>query len=47
VPAEANEEHLRILAHLAKLFNETGLRKKLKTTRSAEEAYRVLTDWQF
>ncbi len=46
VPAEANEEHLRILAHLAKLFNETGLRRKLKTTRSAAEAYRILTDWQ-
>ncbi len=47
VPVEANEEHLRILAHLAKLFNEATLRKKLKTTRSATEAYRILTDWQF
>lgn len=47
VPAEANEEHLRILAHLAKLFNEPELRKKLKTTRSAAEAYRILTDWKF
>jgi len=46
VPADANEEHLKILAHLAKLFNETKLREQLKTSTSASEAYQVLTEWR-
>lgn len=43
VPAQANEEHLRILAHLAKLFDENELREKLKKSATAAEAYEILT----
>ncbi len=43
VPAQANEEHLRILAHLAKLFSDTDLRERLQKSPSPAEAYEILT----
>lgn len=46
VPAEANEEHLRILAHLAKLFSEDEIRKQLASAASADQAYELLTSWR-
>lgn len=45
VPAEANEQHLKILAHLARLFNDGTLREEMFRTRSSSEAFRLLTTW--
>lgn len=46
VPAEANEQHLRILASLADLFRQPELRKKLIETQAADEAYETLISWK-
>jgi len=46
VPAECNEEHLRILAHLARLFSDPQLRAKLAATTDAERAYELVTTWR-
>lgn len=45
VPAEANEHHLKILAHLARMFNDETLRKSIFTAQSSTEAFQVLTSW--
>lgn len=45
VPAEANEQHLKILAHLARLFNDEALREKMFNTESNHEAFQLLTTW--
>ncbi len=45
VPAEANEQHLKILAYLARLFSDTALRQELVTARSSAEVYGLLTGW--
>ena len=46
VPAEANERHLKILAHLARLFNDETLRNTMFTTQSSTEAFQLLTNWR-
>ena len=46
VPAEANEEHLRILASLARLLSQEELREKLIAARSAEQAHELLVSWR-
>jgi len=46
VPAEANEEHLRILAFLARILNQQELREKLIAAGSAEEAHQLLVSWR-
>ncbi len=43
VPAESTEEHLQILASLAALFSDAGLRERLRRAASAEELYTLLT----
>lgn len=45
VPAEANEQHLKILAYLARLFSDETLRSSIFNVRSNEEAYSLLTGW--
>lgn len=45
VPAEANEQHLKILAYLARLFSDETLRSRIFNVRSNEEAYSLLTGW--
>ena len=45
VPADANEQHLKILAYLARLFSDTGLRQELITAKSNLEVYELLTGW--
>ncbi len=45
VPAEANEEHLRILASLAHLLNQSELRDRLIAATSAQEALDLLVSW--
>ena len=44
VPPEAAETHLQLLAHLASLFSQAEVRDRLRSARSAEELYAVLTD---
>lgn len=44
VPAESTEEHLRLLASLAEMFSNPGLRGRLLTTPSNEEIYRIILD---
>lgn len=43
VPEEANEEHLQILAQLAKLFDQEGLRQRLLQAQNDTELYQTLT----
>lgn len=45
VPAEANEQHLKILAHLARLFNDKTLRERIFEAQSNSEAFHLLTTW--
>lgn len=45
VPAEANEQHLKILAYLARLFSDIDLRRDLVNAKSSNEVYELLTDW--
>ena len=42
VPEDANEEHLQLLAKLAGMFNEEGLRERLRSA-DAEQALAILT----
>lgn len=46
VPAESTEEHLQLLAQLAEMFGDEGLRRDLREARGKEELYRLLTGWQ-
>jgi nitrogen PTS system EIIA component len=42
VPEEATEEHLQLLAQLARLFNEADLRQQLRETEDPELALKLL-----
>ncbi len=44
VPEECNDEHLQILATLARRFSDVALRDKLRSFDSAENLYSFLTD---
>ena len=43
VPEAANEEHLRLLAHLASLFSDPNMRTRLRESGSRTEILRVLS----
>ena len=43
VPAQANEQHLKILAYLARLFNEDSTRRQIFMADSKQEAFNLLT----
>ena len=43
VPAESTEEHLQILASLAALFSDEGLRERLRHAASAAEVHALLS----
>lgn len=45
VPAQANEQHLKILAHLAQLFGNDMLRTQLFATQSNRDVFDLLTNW--
>lgn len=45
VPEESTEEHLQLLARLAKMFSNEQLREQLRTAPDSETAYRLLIDW--
>ncbi|MTW20240.1 PTS sugar transporter subunit IIA [Allochromatium palmeri] len=42
VPEEANEEHLRLLAHLASLFSDPNVRAGLRESSTRDEILRIL-----
>ena len=46
VPAGANEEYLRLLAALAKMFNDPDIRDQLRSASTQEEIYSILTGIQ-
>ena len=46
VPEESTDEHLQVLALLASMFNEESFREKLRQSKSNEETYQLLTEWQ-
>ena len=46
VPSEATDEHLRILARLAAMFNDAGLRDALRKAGSREAVFDLLTGWK-
>ena len=45
VPADCTEEHLQILAHLARMFSDDSLRGKLERSRSCQQAYDLIVNW--
>ncbi len=45
VPEECTEEHLQILALLAEMFNDKGLRAELRAADSSAALYDLLKDW--
>lgn len=45
VPAEANQEHLAILASIAKLMSQADNRNDLSSARSASQALELLKNW--
>ncbi|HEB59121.1 MAG TPA: PTS IIA-like nitrogen-regulatory protein PtsN [Gammaproteobacteria bacterium] len=45
VPRESTNEHLEVLAALAKLFNDEKFRQELRDAGSREEIYDVLERW--
>lgn len=44
VPEAANEEHLHLLAHLASLFSDAGVRARLREAKSPTELLEVLNN---
>ncbi len=46
VPEQATEDHLRILAMLASLFQEEEFRRRLRACRKPDEILRLLRQWQ-
>ena len=45
VPAQANEQHLKILAHLARLFSDEAMRKEVFSANNNQEVFDLLTHW--
>jgi PTS system nitrogen regulatory IIA component len=46
VPAEASQEHLDILAHLAGIFSDEEFRRRLRAAPDSLDKYHLLTEWQ-
>jgi PTS system nitrogen regulatory IIA component len=45
VPEESTEEHLQLLARLAEMFSNEGLREQLRTAPDSQTAYDLLINW--
>lgn len=45
VPEESTEEHLQLLARLAKMFDDASLREKLVSAADSEALYELLIQW--
>lgn len=46
VPAEANEQHLQLLACIANMFSSPALRRDVVAAQSPAEIYRLLIHWK-
>ncbi len=46
VPEHYTDEHLKILAYLATLFNNENFCKTIRSTSDSEEIYKHLINWQ-
>lgn len=46
VPAEATEEHLQLLAQLARMFSDEGLVRKLRASPDARTLLNTIQEWQ-
>lgn len=46
VPEASTDEHLRILRALAEMFRDEQFCERLRASESAEEMYRLVTEWQ-
>lgn len=45
VPEDSTEEHLQLLARLAQMFSDEGLREKLHQAPDSQTLYDLLIDW--
>ena len=45
VPKESTDEHLQILAKLAKMFSSEDFRQKLRNAETKQVIYQLLSDW--
>lgn len=46
VPEAATEAHLQLLAQLAAMFSDAGLRERLRRAEGAEELFDLLSGWR-
>ena len=46
VPAESTDEHLQILAQLAKMFSDDNFCEELRQAKNNQELYTLLSNWQ-
>jgi PTS system nitrogen regulatory IIA component len=46
VPENSTNEHLKILAQLAKMFSEDNFCEKLRQTTNIENKFKLLSSWQ-
>jgi PTS system nitrogen regulatory IIA component len=46
VPESSTEEHLNLLAQVAALFSDAGMREKLRHAGNADDLYTLLTQWK-
>jgi len=45
VPRQSTDEHLQVLAQLAKMFSNQYFRDKLRTADTREQIHKLLTSW--
>lgn len=45
VPKESTDEHLQILAQLAKMFSNEDFRQKLRNAETSQTIHQLLSDW--
>jgi PTS system nitrogen regulatory IIA component len=45
VPEESTEEHLQLLARLAKMFSDEKLREQLRSAGDSQTLYNLLIEW--
>ena len=45
VPKESTDEHLQILAQLAKMFSNEDFRQKLRNAETSQAIHQLLSDW--
>lgn len=46
VPAQATEQHLKILAEVAEMLSNSQFRDRLAASKNGDEVYRLFADWR-